>query len=124
MRRVLSSIVLVSATTAVSQILMKKGLSQMGGITFSDAIQIPTLLLKMLLNPLMVAGVLMAACTAFVWLTVISKTDLSYAFPISSGVFYVLLFLLSWLVFREQISWLRLAGTAVICLGIAMTAIS
>lgn len=53
------------------------------------------------------------------WMTILRKSTLSAAFT-TSAIVFVAVMLSSWLVFGEHIGWLRLAGSAVIVVGILM----
>ncbi|MCB0839240.1 MAG: multidrug resistance protein [Bacteroidetes bacterium] len=51
------------------------------------------------------------------WLLCLTKLDLSFAYP-AATLQYIFIFLGAWIIFEESISHLRLAGLAVICLGV------
>jgi drug/metabolite transporter (DMT)-like permease len=54
----------------------------------------------------------------FVWTRILSKTELSVAYPISS-LFFPLAMLCSVFLFREHVSWVAWTGGILITLGIA-----
>jgi drug/metabolite transporter (DMT)-like permease len=58
-----------------------------------------------------------------IWLIVLSKLDLSYAYPILAFS-YCIVPLLSWWIFGEQVSPMRWVGILVICAGVAIVGIS
>ena len=55
--------------------------------------------------------------SALIWISILSKAELSWAFPMLS-LSYVLTALLSPMVLHESFSAYRLIGTFVICLGV------
>jgi drug/metabolite transporter (DMT)-like permease len=56
--------------------------------------------------------------TAF-WMLCLIHLDLSYAYPFT-GLTYVLMLGISWLLFDDKISSQRLLGVLLICLGVAL----
>jgi len=54
---------------------------------------------------------------SFVWLYVLSKWELSYAYPLLA-LGYVFVSVVSWLWFNESFSYLRLSGLFVIVIGV------
>lgn len=111
------SYILISVCAgAIGQILLKHGMNNMGAVTLSvDGV--PSLLLRLALNPFVVGGLVLYACGTIFWLAGISRVDLSFAYPFAS-LSYVIMLLASWQLFDEQISLIRLSGTALIALGV------
>lgn len=103
---------------ALGQILLKKGMSSMGPLTLSVNQALP-LLWKMATNPYVFLGLGIYVMGTVFWLTALSRVDLSYAYPFAS-ISYVIMLLASWLLFDENISLLRLAGSVVIILGVIL----
>ncbi len=102
--------------SAVGQIILKKGMSSMGPLTLS-ADKLLSVLWRMVTNPYVFAGLAIYLCGTVFWLTALSRVDLSYAYPFAS-LSYILMLVASWLIFRENITTLRLVGTLVIGFGI------
>jgi len=68
-------------------------------------------------------GFILYGVSSLLWLMVLSKRDLSYAYPmIAAG--YVLVVFLSWVFFKEEIPLLRIAGLVLICAGVVIVGIS
>lgn len=57
----------------------------------------------------------------FLWFFSLTKFELSYAFPMMA-IIYILIFLASWLIFKENISAIRIAGNVLIALGVVLIA--
>lgn len=71
----------------------------------------------MVLQPGVFLGLVCYAMSTVCWLAILSKTDLSFAYPmISLG--YVGILLMDWLVFGEQVTLSRWLGVALISVGI------
>lgn len=65
------------------------------------------------------AGFMFYILNFFIWITVLSKSDLSFAFPIGS-ITYILIPLLSVIFLHEQANFLQWVGIFLITLGIAL----
>jgi drug/metabolite transporter (DMT)-like permease len=101
---------------AVGQIMLKRGMSSMGPLTLSLS-TLPQMLLKMVLNPFVVIGLAIYVCGTVFWLTALSREDLSKAYPFAS-LSYVVMLIASWMLFKENITSLRLLGSFVVGIGV------
>lgn len=114
-------ICLVVVLSLGGQTLMKKGMDHVGPITIRAFVKTPFLTaFQMISNPVVFLGVILAGIGAFVWLIVLSQTDLSLALPILGGLGYLLSPLISVLLLGEHVTLLQLAGTILIVVGIMM----
>lgn len=105
---------------AVGQILLKKGMSSMGPLTLTLQTAFGVIW-KMATNPYVVIGLIIYMTGTLFWLTALSRVELSFAYPFAS-LSYLLMLLASWLLFNENISLMRIAGTAIIVLGVLVVA--
>jgi len=101
---------------AAGQVLLKKGMSSMGPLTLSVG-ELFSILWRMATNPYVVLGLSVYLCSTIFWLTALSRVNLSFAYPFAS-LSYVLMLLVSWQLFKEDISLLRLTGSLVIGFGV------
>ena len=92
---------------AAGQVIMKKGMQIYGEVSAGNVWQ---QLIPILRVPQVTLGLMCYALSAVLWIAVVSKFDLSLAYPMVS-VAYVAVFVASWLLFGEKISAARLAGT-------------
>ncbi|WAC06563.1 MAG: EamA family transporter [Thermodesulfobacteriota bacterium] len=101
------------ALGVVGQVSLKKGmlLSGSAGLNLS--------LIKVIFTPYIFLGLVLYGIAMFLWLSILSRVDLSYAYPMLS-LSYVFIVLASWLIFNENLSFLRLMGVLCICLGVIM----
>jgi len=116
---ILTSVVLSS----VGQISMRKGMS-------SEAIQIalaPGNMIDAFLvvasNSYVLVGLAMYGLGAAVWLLVLAKVEVSYAYPFI-GLAFVLTAVLGWLFFNEALGFIRIIGTACIIIGVILVSSS
>jgi len=111
------------AIGTVGQLLLKhvmKGIGPVGAAELSSPAQTA---IRLLSNPLFIAAVALYALGFVVWLVVLSKLELSYAYPILA-LSYCLVPLLSRFFFGEIVSPMRWFGIAIICCGVAVVGIS
>jgi multidrug transporter EmrE-like cation transporter len=100
----------------VGQLSMKHGMSQVK-MTTSGLGQLISSLAKALTQPFVTAGFLLYGVSALAWLVVLSRVELSYAYPMVS-VGYVAVVILSRIIFHEHVTAVRILGTLVICAGV------
>jgi multidrug transporter EmrE-like cation transporter len=75
----------------------------------------------MLTSPIIILGFLGYFVSSLLWLLILSRVELSYAYPmISLGYIFVVFF--SWLFFKEPVSLLRWMGVILICFGVSLVA--
>ena len=110
---ILSSVLL----NCSAQLLMRKGMLLNGEVTGMENLwsSVPHMLTNLYLWGAMVCY----AISIFVWMVVLSKVEVSYAYPFLS-VGYVLSAVAGYLWFAENISPIRIVGIIVICLGVIL----
>jgi len=106
--------------TVLGQIFWKIGANQVGQIAISVSNFIPSTI-KLFTNIWIILGCIILIVSSILWVVALTISDLSFAFPFLS-LGYVLIFIVSWLLFHEQISILRLTGMILISLGIILVA--
>jgi drug/metabolite transporter (DMT)-like permease len=111
----------LSATliATLGQLLLKSGMRQVGPVSRADLSNPLPLLLTVFSNPLILIAIPLYVAGFLTWLIVLSKLDLSYAYPFLA-VTYVLVPLLSCLFLGENVPMLRWIGIAVICIGLVL----
>ena len=110
-------LILFSVTLgAIGQIALKKGISLVD-FTFLNVSKAIISLEEAFKNPFIILGFSLYGISAVSWLVVLSRVELSYAYPMIS-ISYILVVLLSRLILHEPLSFSKLVGTLIICLGI------
>lgn len=114
-------LVMLLAITAgtIGDILLAKGMKEMGDISAMNLRGILTAAYQALSTPKLVIGTAMLAIFFFLWLAVLSWEDLSVALPMQA-LNYVLVAFLSQYFLGETVSPLRWAGTVLVCVGVIM----
>jgi multidrug transporter EmrE-like cation transporter len=101
-----------------AQISLKKG-ADSSGITSFKGMKFKTIVKRYLGNKDIRWGVFFYGIAIFTWIIVLSKLDLSFAYPvISANYFFVAL--VSKFYFNEEVSWKRWTSIAIIIIGIGV----
>lgn len=112
-------LILFSVSLAVfGQFFLKKGMLEIGRIPLNFTT--PFFLLgKVFTNFKLFFGFLLFALSSITWLVVLSRVELSFAYPMVS-IGYILTVLISWRYLGEHVSLLRWIGVTVICVGVLL----
>lgn len=109
-------LVLISVfSVSVAQALVKHGLNRVGGVTFTGD-QFLASMHRATTDIFIVAGFLLTLMAIPVWLTVLSRLQLSVAYPLASFG-YVIAFVIGAVFFKETITPLRMFGMLLIIFG-------
>ena len=102
--------------TVYGQLIVKWRVSRAGPL---PANIMPKLrfLTALLIDPWIVSALLLAVLAAVSWMAAMTKFDLSYAYPFMSLAF-VLVLLLSAIIFREPVTMARVMGVVLVVTGI------
>ncbi len=117
---VLPLILLAVFLNTGAQLLLKAGMNRFGQFefAFSKLMNIGT---QLMVNPYIMLGFLTYVISVLVWLLVLSRVDVSYAYPmISLG--YILNALTAYYLFGETLSLMRMLGILVILCGVYLVA--
>jgi drug/metabolite transporter (DMT)-like permease len=107
----------------IGQLLLKSVMRDVGPIALAQVTSPWRVVQQLVVNPIFLVAVALYALGFVIWLIVLSKLDLSYAYPILA-LSYSLVPLLSWWAFGEHISPVRWIGIAIICAGVAVVGLS
>ncbi len=115
MQKYIPLILAVVSTNALSQILLKKGMLTIGHFDFSSSSLI-SVFPRVALNLYIITGLLTLVFSMGLHLMVLSRVELSFAYPFLS-ISYILVLIAGYLMFGEDINYYRMAGVALICVG-------
>lgn len=105
---------------AAAQLMLKAGMSQIGHFEFSLANAMP-IGLKVMANPPILTGLLMYVMSVGVWLLVLSRVQVSYAYPMLS-IGYIVNALAANYLFGEPLTSMRMLGIFIIIAGVYLVA--
>ena len=112
-------IILVAATAATAHILLKIGMNQVGEVNV-EALKTPGKLVGQLVTtPAILAAIPVCAISNVGWLVVLSRLNLSVAYPFLASL-YIFLPILSMLFLSETLSAQHWAGIVVIGIGVGI----
>ena len=102
------------------QIVLKHGMTQLGSQSLSlSPGGVFEMVWRMGTSPWVLLGIGFYVTGMFFWLMVLSRVDLSFAYPMLS-LSYVLVLGSSWLLLGESLSALRIVGVLAIMAGVAV----
>jgi multidrug transporter EmrE-like cation transporter len=111
---ILASVVANAAAQLLLRWAAKEGLVPSGGWSIAA-------FFELLFRPGIIGGLACYALSVVIWITVLSRAEVSFAYPFL-GIGFVLVAFASALLLGEAISTQRIAGTALIALGVAVLA--
>ncbi|MBI2955636.1 MAG: EamA family transporter [Chloroflexi bacterium] len=104
--------------SATGELLLKYGMNQVGVLSLHPD-NIVAGLWRSFTSPFILLGFVAVFGGSIFWLSVISRVQLSYAYPMLS-LGYVLVVVASWMFLNEQFNPMRLVGVLVICAGVVV----
>lgn len=117
-------LLLVSVSFAVAgQLTLKWAMDRIGRIGSAQISDAGDTLIRAAREPRLWLGLFLFGVSALFWLVVLSRIDLSIAYPIV-GISYILIVLFARLFLNEHVPTLRWVGVVVVAAGIAIIGLS
>jgi multidrug transporter EmrE-like cation transporter len=116
----LAMILFTVMTNAAAQLLLKQGMTAYGPLDVAGRGLVPTVF-GVVFSPFVFAGLCMFVVSMASHLVVLSRVQLSYAYPFLS-LAYVVVAIASWHFFSEDLGAMRIAGIGLIVLGTILIA--
>jgi drug/metabolite transporter (DMT)-like permease len=117
---VLSLIMLDVALNVTGQLSLKYGMSKLGNFAVSIS-TLPPVFARAAFNPYVLLGLVCYGLGFMVWLVVLAKAEVSYAYPLIS-LGYIFTAILARVLIGETLSLTRMIGILVICAGVFLVA--
>lgn len=105
---------------ASAQIMLKMGMTQIGSFGFSMTNVIP-ISLKVIGNLPIISGLVMYVMSVVVWLLVLSRVQVSFAYPMLS-IGYIVNAIAAYYLFGEPLTSIRVMGIFIIIAGVYLVA--
>jgi len=105
---------------AAAQLMLKAGANAVGTFPF-DPGTLAAAAFKLAVEPRVLAGVALYAASLVAWILALSRVEVSIAYPMVA-LGYVITVLAAWWWLGESVTPLRLAGVALIVLGVVVVA--
>ena len=114
----------ISVVFAVAaQFTLKAAMNEVGRIGASEIAAAGDTIIRTLKEPRLWLGLTLFGISAMFWLVVLSRVDLSVAYPFV-GLTYIIVVLISRLFLHEHVTALRWLGVVVVATGIAIVGFS
>ena len=111
-------LIVISSLLGVSgQIFLKMGMDRLGTISLSQSAVVLQTAVQIFSSPLVLLGLGCYGLSAIVWLVVLSRVDVSLAYPFLA-LNFVLVPLFAWLLLGEQIPSWRWFGVGIVLIGV------
>ena len=101
---------------AGAQLLLKEGMRRIGHFEFVWANIVP-IGLQVAGNLFVLGGLFCYVVSVVVWLLVLSRVEVSFAYPLLS-VGYIVNAVAGYYLFQENLSMMRITGILIICAGV------
>jgi multidrug transporter EmrE-like cation transporter len=96
-------------------LFLKAGMNRIGAISIN---QLVSNFPEIFTTPFVILGLLSYVSSVAMYMVVLSKVNVSYAYPLMMGLGYVLIVLFSWQIFAEPFSSLKWIGIVLILVGV------
>lgn len=103
---------------ASAQLFIKRGMTTIGSVTLS-ANGISSLALKAITNMPIIMGMLAYAVSILLWMIVLSRVNVSIAYPFLS-IGYIFTAVFAFFLFNEPFTVQKILGILIICLGVIL----
>ncbi len=101
---------------AAAQLMLKEGMRRIGYFDFALANAVP-IALQVARNVFIIGGLVLYVVSVAVWLLVLSRVEVSFAYPLLS-VGYIVNAVAGYYLFQENLSLTRITGIFIIVVGV------
>jgi drug/metabolite transporter (DMT)-like permease len=120
---ILSLIVFISLCDTFRELFLKSGVNALNQFNPGNIKEVILFILKLIRTPRVWISLLFGFLSLFIWLFILSKVDLNFAFSLDS-MHYVFIALASQFILKEKVRLIRWVGTLLIVLGITLVTLS
>ncbi len=121
MLRIIIAMTIAAASAAFGQILVRRGMMQMGSLENYAPWQVVTYFWHALCNPYVIGGTILNAIFYFLFLAALSWTGVTVALPMTA-IEYGFAALLAVTILRESVPPVRWAGIILVIVGVILIA--
>ncbi len=119
----MSILMLVSLSVimgVIAQLSMKRGMNTIGVVSLKDIFS--DKVFSIVFQKYVLVGIVLYVLASLVWLVILSQAELSFVYPLIS-IGYIATAILSWLLFKENLTLVRFFGILLICGGVYLIAL-
>jgi len=121
MLRVVIAMVVATGAAALGQILVSKGMKEVGSLETYAPMALAAYFWHALCNPYVIGGTILNAVFYFLFLAALSWTDVTVALPMTA-IEYGFAAVLAVLILKENVPPVRWAGIALVVVGVILIA--
>ncbi len=99
---------------AIGQVLLKVGANKLGFLSFNTILSDIIRIIKI---PEIMIGLIFFGTSFLLWIKVLTKAELSYAYPMVS-LGYIIVITLSYFLFDESFTYTKMVGISFIIIGV------
>ena len=119
MLKTISFVLIAVAIGGTGHVMLAKAMRPVGDLTEAPAGRVGAMVGRALANPWLVAGVALQALFFFMYLTLLSRADVSQILPMTA-LDYIVVAVLAQVFLAEPVTGARWAGIALIVIGVAL----
>jgi drug/metabolite transporter (DMT)-like permease len=121
MLRVIVAMTIAAASAALGQILVRRGMLQVGSLETYSPVPVIVYFWHALCNPYVIGGTILNAVFYFLFLAALSWTDVTIALPMTA-IEYAFAAVLAILLLKEIVPPIRWMGIALVIIGVILIA--
>lgn len=114
-------LVLVSFNTIASQLLLKRGVMELGGV--KTPADLPKFMMVAVTSPWIALSVCLQIAGYLMWFLVVTREKLGIAVAFSGASFYIFMALSAWYFYGETLTILQCLGIGLIIAGVVCIAV-
>lgn len=119
MTKTLVALAVAIICVSIGDVLLSRGMKQIGALSLAQPRALWKAGTQIFSHPSILLGIFCLAVFFFLWLAVLSWSDLSFVLPLTA-LSYVVTAVLAHYLLGECITPIRWAGTILICVGVAL----
>jgi drug/metabolite transporter (DMT)-like permease len=119
---ILFLLVLTSACDTISQLFLKTAINSLN-FSINSIKKTFGFIVKLIMIPWVWIGFIFSCLSLFIWLFVLSRVDLNFAFSLDS-MHYIFIAFASGIILKEKVGFTRWMGTILIVAGIILVTLS
>ena len=123
MLRILIAMTVACAAAAAGQILVRSGMREVGSLESWAPLALVAYFLRALANPAVIAGTVLNAVFYFLFLAVLSWSEVTVALPLTA-LEYTFAAVLGVLILKEVVPPMRWAGIGLVIAGVVLSSLA
>ena len=119
MAKTMIIVLIAAALGGTGHVFLSKGMRPVGDLTEAPSGRIGAMVTRAVANPWLILGVVLQASFFFIYLTLLSRADVSLVLPLTA-VDYIVVTVLAQYVLGEVVTPIRWAGVGLIVAGVGL----